>query len=153
MAAFTGSAAARPPWAATRRPRRVLPVGHRRRPRVVGEAGDRRAVARDGHDPLDDADGHPVAVQGAALLDVQLEVGAEPAVAPRLRDVVGVAADAAEAVRLPEPAPPPFEELAGHGARSVQAVGKRAALLVRPDDDLERVARDDAGGIERADGL
>ena len=56
------------------RQQRILPIRHRRRARVIREAGDRHLVAIDRDDALDDADGNALALERAALLDVQLEV-------------------------------------------------------------------------------
>ena len=56
------------------RQQRILPLAHRRRPGVVGEAGDRDVVAMNRDDAFDDADRRAALFERAALLDVQLEV-------------------------------------------------------------------------------
>ena len=124
-----------------RREQRVVPLVHRRRARVVGEAGHRHVPLADADDALDDADVDARGVEDAALLDVQLEVGGDVALrAAYLGQPRGVAADAADALAIGLAARRHVRqvlrgELAAPGAAAVEA-----ALLVRPDDDFERVA-------------
>ena len=56
------------------RNQRILPVRHHRRARVVGEAGDGRVIASIETMPSTTPIGDAVALERAALFDVQLEI-------------------------------------------------------------------------------
>src|SRR5438552_19072098 len=72
-----------------------MPDPHRRRPRVILHAMKGEARPRDGDDAFDDAEREPFLLEERALLDVELEIGADRAWHTRLGAEV---ADAPELV-------------------------------------------------------
>ena len=79
------------------------------------------------------------------------------ALAPRSLDPIGISSDVPDAVPLAQPLVDLVQlardELSGHGAAAVQAVRERAALLMGPDNELERMARDEVRHAQRTDGF
>src|SRR5262249_45144978 len=133
---------------------RILPLVHRRRPRMVREARDDDVVFVDRDDALHDADRHGGFFQVAALLDVQLEVAVERSLlAPRVEDAIRIAADLPDRVGAPHALPHFVEirrlDVAGDDAAAGEAAREGDAFLVRPDDHLERMPRAGARGGER----
>ena len=140
------------------REQRVLPLRHRRRAGVVGEAGDGHVVLVNRHDPFDDADRDGRFLEVAALFDVQLDVAVDRALRPpRVEDAIGIAADLPDRVSPPHPVPDLVQirrlEIAGDDAAAGEGAAEGDPLLVRPDDHLQRMTRSHPGGRQRVDRL
>ena len=125
---------------ARRRQQRVLPLVHRRRPGVVGKAGHRHVPLADADDALDDADGHALGFEDAALLDVQFEVGRDAAAGPpHLASRVGSPPTNA----MPSPhrlaAGGHVREFGGLELATHRAAAEQPAFLVGPDRDFDRM--------------
>ena len=131
-----------------RRDQRILPLRHRRRARMIREAGDHRAIALNRDDAFDDADGGGAAFERAALLDVQLEIAVMRALRPhRVLDALGAAADPADGFGARHAVPGLIEiarrDVARRDPAAGEAAAERDAFLGGPDDDLERMTRAD----------
>ena len=90
--------------------------------------------------------GMPRAVERAALLDVQLDVGVPRPLGPhRLFDAIGITADPPEGVGTAQAVPRLVHvaglEVAGHDAAARRAAAEGRALFVGPDHHLQRMAR------------
>ena len=135
---------------------RVLPLRHRRRPRMIREAGDHRAIALDRHDPLHDTDGRAARLQRAALLDVELEVAVVGAFRPDGRlDPIRLTADPPDGLRARHSVPRccqiGWRVVARGDAAAREAAAEGDAFFGRPDGDLERMPRRVPRATQRLD--
>ena len=124
---------------------------------MVGDPGDRRIVPVDGDDPFDDADRKSGALEGAALLDVQLEIAMMGSFgAARVEDAIRIAADLPDRVAAPHPVPDFVHvrrrHVAGGDAAAGEATAEGVAFFMRPDDHLRRVSCADTRRVQRFDG-
>ena len=119
---------------------------------MVGRAQELHAEAEEPGDRRDDAQVLSALLEHGALLDVELEVGADPVDSARLGQAVEVEAGARHRVGDTAAAPVLEIDLAAEGAAAEHPGLEAAALLVVEGHDPEGPPRLDAFRPQGADG-
>src|ERR1043165_1877850 len=110
---------------------------------MIGEAGNRDIPLLNADDAFDDPDVEAGGVEQSTLLDMQLEVRGD--VTLRALDAIElcrIAAEKSDAVGDRFAAAREIRELVGFQLSTDRPAAVQAALFVRPDRDLQRMACD-----------